>query len=295
VDGEGVNIVVNRGSGSVALLSEDPVKLVRARLPRACVIDLHDPRQLEQALDEAARDARVLGVCGGDGSAATAASVALAHGLPLLLLPAGTLNHLARDLRIESAAEALDALEEGQAVRVDLAEIEGHPFVNTASVGGYTAMVDTRRRLERRIGRWPAHVVAVAHAVVTSEPVTVEIDGRRRRLWMVFIGNCAHEPAGFAPAWRPRLDDGLLDVRLLIGEVPLARTRLLLSILSGRLTRSVAYGRELRRELHVRAPQPLRLARDGDPFRASDRFTVRKRPKGLVIYAPPLPPAYRSR
>jgi diacylglycerol kinase family enzyme/membrane-associated phospholipid phosphatase len=293
-DGDGVSIVVNRKSGPGALLGDDPVELVRTRLPRAHVIQLEEPGQLEQALNDAAKDAQALGVYGGDGSAATAASVAISHGLPLLVLPGGTLNHLARDLRIESPAEALDALERGEAVRVDLAEIDGHPFVNTASFGGYTSMVDTRRRLERRIGRWPAHLVAVGHAVVTSRPVTVQIDGRRRRLWMAFIGNCAHEPAGFAPSWRPRLDDGLLDVRLLSGEVPLARARLLLSILSGRLTRSVAYDRELRRELHVTAPGPLRLARDGDPFKDSDRFAVRKRPKGLVIYAPPLPSAYSS-
>jgi hypothetical protein len=77
-------------------------------------------------------------------------------------------------------------------------------------------------------------------------------------------------------------------------DAPPARVRLLLSILSGRLTRSVAYERELRPELHVSASRPLRLARDGDPFEDSVRFTVGKRPNGLVIYAPPIPPAYRS-
>jgi undecaprenyl-diphosphatase len=285
-DGEGVSVVVNRKSGSAGLLADDPVELLRDRLPRARVIELDRAGHLEPALNEAAEGARVLGVCGGDGSAATAASVAVARGLPLLLLPAGTLNHLARDLRIDSPAEALDALERGEAVRVDLAEIDGHSFVNGVSFGGYTSMIDTRRRLEKRIGRWPAHVIAVAHAVATSEPVTVTIDGRQRRLWMAFIGNCAHEPAGFAPSWRPRLDDGLLDVRLLSGEVPFARARLLASILSGRLTRSAAYERERWRELRVTAPRPLQLARAGDPFLDSEGFTVDKRSQGLVVYAP---------
>jgi undecaprenyl-diphosphatase len=124
--------------------------------------------------------------------------------------------------------------------------------------------------------------------------VNITLNGRRRLLWMVFIGNCAHEPAGFAPSWRPRLDDGLLDVRLLSGEVPLARLRLLLSILSGRLTRSAAYERALVSAVEVSAARPLRLGRDGDSFQGPAEFHIAKRPRQLVVYAPADPQPDRS-
>jgi undecaprenyl-diphosphatase len=107
---------------------------------------------------------------------------------------------------------------------------------------------------------------------------------------MVYIGNSRHEPAGFAPSWRPRLDDGLLDVRILHGERPFVRLRLLASILTGRLTRSSAYEQRCVRELRVESGNGgLPLARDGDGFDGSGSFTVRKLPRSLVIYAPAEP------
>lgn len=286
--GVGVAIVVNREAGS--LLDADPVDELRERLPAARVVELEDADGLEEVIRAAARHAEVIGIAGGDGSTAVAAGVALEHGKPLLLIPAGTLNHLGRDLRVESAADAIDALERGSAVAIDVGEIDGRPFVNTASFGSYTAMLDTRAALQKRIGRWPAHVVAVAKAVFGTKPLDLRLDGEPRRTWMVYIGNSRHEPAGFAPSWRPRLDDGLLDVRVLHGERPLARLRLLASILTGRLTQSVAYEQRCVRELRVESGNgALPLARDGDGFDGSADFTVRKLPRSLVVYAPGAP------
>ena len=168
-----------------------------------------------------------------------------------------------------------------------MAAIDGRAFLNTASFGAYTSVLDARKALERRIGRWPAHVVAVAKALIHARPLTLAINGKARRVWMVFVGNCRYEPAGFAPTWRRHLDDGLLDVRLLLGEKPLARLRLVLSLLTGRLARSAAYEQFEVRELRVESGQPgLRLARDGEIFDGRGEFTVTKLPDRLVVFAP---------
>lgn len=284
-DGEGVALVFNREAGS-PLTTVDPDELQK-RLPRARIVTVEDGAELPRALAEAAKDCRVLGVCGGDGSTATAARIALEHDKPLLLVPAGTLNHLGRDLRVESLDDAIGALAAGEAVAIDLGEIDGRPFINMASFGGYTAMLEARARLQKRIGRWPAHLVAVAVAIFRAQPLALRLGGDDRRAWMVFIGNCRHEPRGFAPSWRPRLDDGLLDVRVLSGEHPLARLRLLVSILTGRLTHSVAYEQRCVPELDVTtAADSLPLASDGDSFGGSGSFSVRKLPRQLVVYAP---------
>lgn len=282
--GRGVSVVVNSASGSK--LPPDPANALRRHLPAAEIVELDGGADVGGALRSVGARCEVLGVCGGDGTAVTAAEVALETGRPLLVVPAGTLNHLARDLRIDSVGEAVEALEAGAAAAVDVAEIDGRPFLNTASMGGYTKMLAVRERLEKRIGRWPAHLLAAAQAVLASRPTEIVINGRRRTLWMVFVGNCRHEPAGFAPSWRPRLDDGVLDVRLLSGERPLARVRLLLSILGGRLTRSAAYEQFEVRELSVEFPgeTTVPLARDGESFRGNGSFTISKRPRALCAY-----------
>jgi undecaprenyl-diphosphatase len=285
-DGIGLTLIINAESG--APLRGVSVDELRERFPRARVIELDDPGKLAELVQEAAAGCEILGVSGGDGSAAAAAHAALEHDLPLLLLPTGTLNHLARDLRLDGAQAALEAFERGEAVAIDVGEVDGRPFVNALSFGGYTTMLDVRDRLEKRIGRWPAHVIAIVRALAGAEPVEVTIDGVRRRLWMAHIGNCRHEPAGFAPTWRPRLDDGVLDVRLLTADRPLARLRLVCSILTGRLTRCPAYEQLDTSQLSVEAADGsrLRLALDGEALDRAPRFSVRKRPRRLIVYTP---------
>jgi membrane-associated phospholipid phosphatase/diacylglycerol kinase family enzyme len=287
-DGAGVVMVVNRDAGPP--LVPDPLDDVRSTLPAAAVIEAGAGDDLDRILDDAAAHARILGVCGGDGTATAAAEKAVARGLPVLLIPTGTLNHLARDLRLESARPALRAVQEGQAVGVDVASLDGRPFLNTAGFGSYAAMLDARRTLENRVGRWPAHVIAVVQALFRARPLDVAINGEPHRIWMAVVGNCRHEPPGFAPSWRPRLDDGVLDVRLLLGEAPLARLRLVLSVLAGRLTQSVSYRRFETGEVTVSSGcARLRLVRDGETFEGHGNFAITKLPQRLVVYGPHRP------
>lgn len=284
-DGSGVVLVVNRSAGSP--LDDGAGELLRTRLPRARVVEVEDGADLPDALRRAAGEAQVLGVAGGDGSVNAAAAAAHDAGTPLLVIPAGTLNHLARDLGLESADDAVAAVRDGHAVAVDLGTIDGHPFLNTASVGGYTDLVDARERLEGRIGKWPALLVALGGVLRQGQPVRVEIDGRERSVWMIFVGNCRYQPSGFAPTWRERLDDGTLDVRLVDASQPWARLRLLLAVVTGRLGRCHAYEAFTTRELRLQALDgPLRLARDGETFDGSGAFTIAKEERPLSIYVP---------
>ncbi|WP_040796018.1 diacylglycerol/lipid kinase family protein [Nocardia higoensis] len=91
----------------------------------------------------AARGADLLGVAGGDGTQALVAGVAAEHGLPFLVISAGTRNHFAMDLGLDRAdpAASLAALTDGVELRIDLARINGRPFVNNASFGIYAEIV----------------------------------------------------------------------------------------------------------------------------------------------------------
>ena len=137
------------------------------------------------------------------------------------------------------------------------------------------------------LGRWPAHILGAVRTHFAHRPMTVALDGRARRPWLVFVGNCRHEPPGFAPSWRPRLDDGALDVRLAHGGPRWSRLRLVPDVLAGRLPKSAAYEQWDARELRVQADgTSMRLARDGQTFDGSADFTVEKHPEKLIVYAP---------
>ena len=141
--GAGITLAVNpnAGSGDADLAAE-----LREALPEAEVVDLDDPGDLEKVLESAAGrpGIRALGAAGGDGTMSWAGSIAAEHGLPLVVVSGGTLNHLAVDLGLDDVADTVAAVAAGQAVEVDLPTIDGRPFVNTASFGSYAELVDAR-------------------------------------------------------------------------------------------------------------------------------------------------------
>jgi diacylglycerol kinase family enzyme len=287
-DGDGVGIVVNAGAGPTRSGSRQAGDDLRAALPAADVVVLDEPTGLSEALERmVGAGVRVLGIAGGDGSINTAAAVALRHRLPLVVVPAGTLNHLARDTGVETLDDAVAALRAGTAIEIDVARIGERPFLNTASFGSYVEIVDAREAWERHIGKWLALAAAVVRVLRHGRPVEVEIDGRRQRVWTAFVGNCRYLPAGMAPTWRERLDDGQLDVRVADASQPLSRTRLVLAVLTGRMHRSRVFRSWSTTTVTVRrADGPLRLARDGETFDGTDHVEITKNGERLVVYAP---------
>jgi diacylglycerol kinase family enzyme len=99
----------------------------------------------ELARRAVADGADLLGVAGGDGTQALVAGIAAEHGIPLLVISAGTRNHFALDLGLDrdDPSRCLDALQDGVELLVDLGFIGERPFVNNASFGAYAAVVQS--------------------------------------------------------------------------------------------------------------------------------------------------------
>ena len=283
-EGEGLVIAVNPRSGPDDV---NPADEVRERLPRAEVIELGEGDDMAGLLHAAADRAQAFGVAGGDGSVATAAKVALEHGLPLAVVPAGTLNHFARDVGIETVDAAVEAINAGAGVAVDVATVGGVPFLNTASIGSYPEMVARREALEPRFGKWPSLFLAAVTVLRTQEPLHLELNGTPAKLWILFVGNCAYTPRGLSPAWRPRLEDGLLDVQYLRADKTFSRARLALTALAAATDKSRMYRQLEVTELTVRSLDgPVQVARDGEPGEEAVEFRFEKTPRRLVVYRP---------
>jgi diacylglycerol kinase family enzyme/membrane-associated phospholipid phosphatase len=284
-DGSGLVLVVNASAGSA---SAELAGSLGARLPEAEIILADADDDLESVFRKAAARARILGVAGGDGSIRLAAGIAADAGLPLLVIPAGTFNHFAADLGVGSADDALAALRDGDSVLVDVATADDAAFLNTASAGVYVDLVKAREKLEPALGKWPAMLIALAGVLRTGRPVDLLVDGRHRRVWLLFAGNCRYEPSGAAPAYRPDLADGTLDVRMVEGSQPLARTRLIAAVLLGTLGRCRVYQTWRATSLQIASPaaDPVRLCLDGEATETGRVVSIVKRPKKLLVYRP---------
>jgi diacylglycerol kinase family enzyme len=171
-------------------------KAAAAAVASNALLELREvaPDDLGDALRAAAAGgARRVVVAGGDGSIASAAMAAAGTSLELAVLPAGTLNHFAKDLGIPlDLGEAARLASNGTVIGADVAYVNGRLFLNTSSVGAYVTFVRTRERLEPRWGYLPASMLAVARLSLhlRTFSVELEVEGQVRRYVtpLVFIG-----------------------------------------------------------------------------------------------------------
>jgi diacylglycerol kinase family enzyme len=276
-------VVVNRRSDPAAYERD----WIRERLPAAEIVELDAEVDLAAELAGRAASARGLGAVGGDGTVAAVAAAALRYRLPLAVFPAGTFNHFARDVGIESYEDTVRAVEAGEAVAVDIAAVNGVPYLNTAVIGAYPDLVRRRQELETRIGKWLAMAVAAGQVLHRQQPLRLRIDGRPAAVWTLFVGNGRYHSRGPAPAWRPRLDDGLLDVQYLRADTRWSRARTVLATLAGLAERSRVYRSRLVTELRVDSRDgPVAIARDGEWGEPAASFRFDKLPGRLVVFRP---------
>ncbi|GAA3098241.1 bifunctional phosphatase PAP2/diacylglycerol kinase family protein [Streptomyces echinatus] len=262
-EGEGLVMVANQGSGTA-----DRVRALQAALPKAEIVEC-PPEEVADALAKAASRARVLGVCGGDGTVNTAAELALRHDVPLAVLPGGTLNHFAYDLGVEDERDLARAIRHGEAVRVDAGRFvtaDGSGlFLNTLSLGVYPELVRERERWSHRIGGWPAGVLGalrVLHA--DRHPLEVDLGGETapavaavRRQWRL-------PPHGAVarPSYR---SGGRTAGRAGGARQPPPALRLLAAAAAGPLTRSPAHAAVQVNRLRLTGLAPgTPLAYDGE-------------------------------
>ncbi|MBE8476260.1 bifunctional phosphatase PAP2/diacylglycerol kinase family protein [Streptomyces justiciae] len=284
-EGEGLVVVANSAAGT-----SERVRALQAALPRAELVECQ-PADMLAELEKAAAHARVLGVCGGDGTVNRAAEVALRHGLPLAVLPGGTLNHFAYDLGVEGVNDLSRAVQRGEAVRVDVGRFRCAGtrgiFLNTCSLGVYPELVRVRDRWSHRIGGWPAGVLAALRVLRTDRhPLEAEFRGRTRPLWLLFVGNGTYHRVGLAPGRRLDLADGQLDVRVVHGGRRPA-TRLLAAALAGPLTRSPVHAAVQVSRLRLAGVTPgTLLAYDGEVTEVAGEVTLEKLPEALTVYRP---------
>ncbi|MGW0883199.1 diacylglycerol/lipid kinase family protein [Streptomyces sp. NPDC002671] len=162
-----------------------------------------------------AEGADLLGVAGGDGTQALVAAVAAAHNLPFLVVSAGTRNHFAMDLGLDGSdpTRCLDALTDGEELRVDLGDVAGRAFVNTVSFGVYADVVQRPEYRDDKAGT----VLNLMPDLLVGEGVRL-LDARvddtalLAQQALLVSNNPYASPDELSGGRRPRLDGGELGV-----------------------------------------------------------------------------------
>ena len=250
---------------------------------------------LEAASAEQGLDALLAG--GGDGTISTAAGIAWKSGLPLGVIPAGTMNLFARSLQLPlDIWKVLDQLADATIAEVDIATANGRPFVHQFSAGLHARMVRMRNQMDfaSRIGKIRASTSA-AFGVMLDPPrfeVVFDIDGdgksEERPVSAISVSN---NPLGNNSLFfADRVDTGKLGVYLADPLEPTGVGKLAFDILRGKFKENEAVTASTAEMVRLHFPQHRKGAAcvlDGELLRMPADVEIKIHAGELKVLVPP--------
>ena len=299
------------GSGDRLLVVANPatrrdVRLViaalRAAAPDDVEIDVRITSRAGEARELAERHAvgvRLIIAVGGDGTVGEVATAVVHKEIPLAILPGGSTNIIARELRIPTRAADGAALIFGphRVRRIDAGWSERRIFLHMAG-GGFDSRLFARSNSawKRRVG-WLAYIPAAARTLL-DRPATVRItvDGteHRARSPLVLVANgksVVHPMMKLARGVSKA--DGVFDVFIVTATGPIQLMRVLGGAATMRLDRSPFVIRLRGVEIAFDAEPALPVQFDGDVDGVTP-VGFRVLPDAIRVIVPEIPKKYQS-
>jgi diacylglycerol kinase family enzyme len=290
-------VIINAESGA------NDKDSVRARLA-----ELFDARGLDARIALARSGAEIVALArravqedcnpivagGGDGTINAVASEIVETDRTLGVLPLGTLNHFAKDLKIPLDLEgAASNILDGRVASVDVGEVNGRIFLNNSSLGLYPSIVRHREKQQERLGRgkWPAFIWATLNVLrrypFLNVRLSTDSEELRRHTPFVFVGNNEYEMESFNVGGRSCLDAGQLSLYTAHGTGRLGLLRFAVRALFGGLRDEKDFDAMCTKEVWIETRRKrLRVATDGEVTVMSTPLHYRVRPGALRVLVP---------
>ncbi len=253
-------------------------------------------QKCQQAVDGGSE---ILVAAGGDGTINAVASSAVATGKTLGVIPAGTLNHFARDLEISlDPKAAAEQFRDGHEIQVDVGSVNGRIFINNSVLGVYPVYWVARQELESyglgstRLGRFFAVLGGIIRVFwrmphVTLNFVTDSGAPKRMRTPFVLVANNEHELEDWRIGHRSALDEGYLWVYVMRKCSRWAVLRYFTSFIFKRFSKNDAFEVFKVKELRIESKRrKIRVGVDGEVLKMNTPLEYCSRPQALRVIAP---------
>jgi len=286
--------IINKHAGTAKAESPDLKALFAQFGIRAEFPDLAKGKTIAELAAEASKDRYdVVVAAGGDGTVNAVASVLAGTSARMGVIPMGTLNHFAKDLKIPlSAEEAVRTIVTGRVAAVDVGEVNGEVFVNNSSLGLYPAVVRLREAIQKSgYRKWTAFFQAAWKIFSRFPRLRLEIKSSaapfsRTITPLLFIGNNHYETTLTQLGSRKVLNNGRLWVAM-----PMAKSRwelvfALLALARGRAGVRDVSSFEAENLVVNNKRTALNVAVDGEVLLLQTPLHYRIRPKALKVIIP---------
>ena len=244
---------------------------------------------LLQTIRTTGRTVDRIAIAGGDGSIAAALPALLEVEKPLAVLPLGTANDLARNLRLPNAqAEQLRLVAHGAVRRIDIAVANGRPMLNAASIGLGAAVARLHQGAAKRwlgVLNYP-RVLYVAWRRIHPFRVDITCDGTSHQGHFIHLAvvNGRFHGGGIEPRPSGTITDGLLDLYAL-RDGPVFR---LMQIMASLKIEGVESDRAFRlqgRHIRIATSRPRRANIDGEVV-GETPLDIEIMPEALPVVVP---------
>ena len=266
------------------------VELCKERAVEPIVLNPGDDlRQLAE--DAVARGADLLGMAGGDGSQALVASVASRHGIPFVVIPAGTRNHFALDLGLDrtDVPGAMKAYEDGVDTVVDLAEVNGRVFVNNVSMGVYARIVQSADYRDAKMQTAAAMLPDLLGPTATPIDLRFALpsghDAESAQLLLV-SNNPYQLPQLGGGGSRERLDRGALGIGYVRVDSAAEAEKLAALEVAGQMQRFPKWSQWTATQFDVNSGGPVEVGVDGEAMILQPPLHFAIRPRALTVRLP---------
>jgi YegS/Rv2252/BmrU family lipid kinase len=229
-------------------------------------------------------------VAGGDGTINAVLPALAGSGFALGIVPAGSVNVLARELAIpRSLRRAAEVAAAGKVRRVDLGMAGGRPFALMAGLGFDAAVVGSvAPDLKNVLGSF-AYVTRGLRLLATHSPSHFRIaaDGGsfQTEAWLAVVANASRYTYRWRLAPEAQIDDGWLDLCLFQSSSPGRTAGQVIAALAGRHAEHPGVLHLRAREMQFESDPPVKVQLDGDAV-GETPVDVRVAPKALSVLVP---------
>ncbi len=162
------------------------------------------------------KNCNLIVVLGGDGTISEVVNALAKENVPLGFIPSGTVNVLARELKIpDSVGQACKIIIEGRTKQIDLGQANREFFVLMAGIGFDAQVVQDVNQDVKKMLKDMAYVITGIKTLLTYRPTRISIqadDGEVKQGYFAVVGNAQCYARGFSITTTASIEDGFLDV-----------------------------------------------------------------------------------
>lgn len=293
-----VAVIINpiSGTGGRTDIARRRVERARAAIARRgfegeVLVTTHHGHARELMRSLLAHGVSTVVAWGGDGTVNEVASEMAFRPETLAVIPSGSGNGLARELKIPMDPDrAFEVAFGGRDQIIDAGELDGRLFFNIAGIG-LDARVAHRFAVDGLVRRGFRRYLEIGASELWSykpDDHTIVTDGEsiRVRTLLVAIANARQYGNGALIAPHARLDDGKLDVVIVGHRSPLVALLQTPLVFAGQIGRLPGVSMRTAADIEITSAHPVIYHVDGEPFVGGASIKAHVRPHALRIKIP---------